>query len=197
MRFALVFIFFINHSFGQEVIQKPFINNYFVSINHSLYNISVPTYGFGLGVNKSFESQKRYEFSIGLEYNFSNQVQGYEFTGGHSNDNSDTLPFLTAVQCITIPFDARIKFLNENLFIECGVFFESLLSMKNRNSSIPEEEYFIFSNGVDQPMINFGANLGFGLVIPVSKVQFVIKPEARFGIFYSRYLRICLGIKIN
>lgn len=178
-----------------------FLNEYNFSTNHSIYNLKQNTFGFGLGAYRTVEVKKHFDLSFGLEYNLSRQIQGYEFSGGHSDSPNGTSAFFISLHAITLPFNVRVNFgTNVKLFVESGVFIETMYHTARKENVIEDpngSKIVTFSNGQSIKPFNFGGSFGFGISYPINKMEYYIKPELKFGVLNNRYFRICLGIRFR
>ncbi len=201
MRFILPFLLVAQFAFSQKKTEMPFfLNEYNISVNHSIYNLKYNTFGVGVGGYRTINVKKHLALSFGLEYNFSKQIHGYKFNGGHSypiNSND----FYLSLNTISAPFYTRFQFGEKiKFFVDPGFFVESIIWVRRVKDVIQnpnEPEPFIFRTGETVPTINFGGSLGLGLSFPLEKIEYYIKPELKFGIINNRYLRICFGVKFK
>lgn len=178
-----------------------FLNEYNFSTNHSIYNLKQNTFGFGFGAYRTVEVKKHFDLSFGLEYNLSKQIQGYQFTGGHSDSPNGTSAFFISLHAITLPFYVRANFGTKmKLFVESGIFIETMYHSKRKGNVIEDPngpKIATFSYGQLIKPFNFGGSLGFGLSYPIKKMEYYIKPELKLGVLNNRYFRICLGIRFR
>lgn len=198
MRFIILFLVFSNLSFSQTEEKKSFfLNEYNYSINHSIYNLRFNTYGMGVGGYKTFGKGNKLKFLTGLEYNYTKQIQAFEFTGGHSGGEVDANEFIIVMNAISIPANIRLSFgIKTKVFTDFGLFAETIFNSKRKENVYPSSTnpLFTFSKGIDIYTFNFGGNVGIGLSRQFGNIEYYLKPELRYGIFNNRYLKLCIGI---
>lgn len=201
MRILIIFLVFSNISFSQTEESKSFfLNEYTFSVNRSVYNFNLNTYGFGFGGYKTFGKPNKLNFLTGFEYNYTKQVQAYEFTGGHSSNDIDTNKFLISMNAISVPANLRYTIGNKTkIFADFGFFVEIILNSKRieidyANSNDPLKS---FSKGSEINTFNFGGVFGLGLSHQIGKIEYYLKPEFRYGLFNNRYLKLCVGVMLN
>lgn len=162
-------------------------------------------YGFGIGVYQSFMNNKRLNIILGLEYNrtnlFKNRIYESHFSNAKDvtyNINSLSFPIGTRIN-----IGSKIKF-----FLELGAFADIIINSSRKGALItylPYENYQSKEFDEDAKLSNtFGANLGIGLRIPVSKYELVLKPDYKLAFnklysnqdnIYNRYFRLNIGLK--
>lgn len=178
-----------------------FLNEYNFSTNHSIYNLKQNTFGFGLGAYRTVEVKEHLDISFGLEYNLSKQIQGYQFTGGHSTSPVNTSDYFISLNAISLPFNIRVNFGTKvKLFMESGVFIETMYHTSRKENVIEDPngpKTVTFSNGQSVKPFNFGGGFGVGVNYPFRKMEYYIKPEVKLGVLNNRYFRICLGIRFR
>lgn len=177
---------------------KFFLTEYDVSVNHSIYNPHINTVGFGLGAYKSIILKKEIQFISGIEYNFSKQLQAYQFNGGHST--TDVNDYLISINSLTIPANFRIFYGSQKkIFTHSGIFLETNISSKKVLSFQPNptQSYYTFNNGIDIQKVNLGLNLGVGIKVEFSSFDLLLKSEIRMGLFNSRYVKLGIGINLK
>ncbi|MEI8116279.1 MAG: hypothetical protein WCH03_01960 [Flavobacteriia bacterium] len=180
--------------------EEFFLTEYGASVNHSIYNPNIQTWGYGIGGYKSFKLKTEIYFISGIEYNYSKQVQGFEFNGGHNTSNSDTNNFLLSINTLTIPANIRIFYGSQKkIFTDFGIFLENNISSKKALSFNPNEtnSNYTFNNGINIQMVNLGLNVGSGIKFEFNSIDLLLKSEFRMGLFNSRYVRISLGINLK
>jgi hypothetical protein len=201
MRFVILFFVFSNLSFSQtEEKNSFFLNEYNFSINRSIYNLSLNTYGIGFGGYKTFGKGNKLNFLSGFEYNYTKQIQAFEFTGGHSGSEVDTNEFVISMNAISIPANIRLIFgAKTKVFTDFGFFVETIFNSKRRENVYPSNtnSLITFGSGSDIHAFNFGGIIGIGLSRQFGNIEYYIKPELRYGVFNNRYLKLCVGVKLK
>jgi hypothetical protein len=199
--FLFVNILIFNVSISQNRNNATFfLTEYDVSINHSIYNPLINTFGFGLGGYKSIKLKNDIYFNSGIEYNYSKQLQGYQFNGGHDVLSIDVNNFLISINSLTIPARFRMFYGSQKkIFTDFGVFLENNLSSKKVLSFHPYESNsnYTFNNGESIQQLNLGLNLGTGIRFEMNSIDLLLRSEFRMGLFNSRYVRISLGINLK
>ncbi|MFM6935448.1 MAG: hypothetical protein ACKOXP_08395 [Flavobacteriales bacterium] len=199
--FLFVQILIFNLAISQNVNNtKFFLTEYDVSVNHSIYNPHKNTVGYGLGAYKSIKLKKEIQFISGIEYNFSKQLQAYEFNGGHSTINTDVNNYLISINSLTIPASFRLFYGSQKkFFTDSGIFLETNVSSKKVLSFQPDatQSNYTFNSGIEIQKVNLGLNAGAGIKVEFSSFDLLLKSEIRMGLFNSRYVRIGLGINLK
>lgn len=199
MRILMVFLILNFCALSQLDSNRVFMNEFNFSVNHSNYNLEQNTFGFGVGVFHTPLIKIQFELVYGLEYNFSKQIQAYEFGGGHSGSDIDTSDFYLNLNAVSVPFFLKFNLgKKQNFFISQGVFIESIFNTKRTHNVSPEiSDIITFSNGEFIKPFNFGGIVGVGFNYSLDKVEYYFKPELRFGVLNNRFFRICLGMRIK
>jgi hypothetical protein len=194
----IVFLLIFNPCYGQKEGSEFFLNEYTLSINHSFYNLKYRTFGWGIGGYK-YLALKNCEFinyGIGLEFNQSEQIQGYEFSGGHGSVNTND--FYLRFNSIKLPFLSRLKLgERKNIFVDLGVFGELIVYEKRRADLPDAAQVYKFSKGTNVYPFNFGFSLAAGYRFKIKSMNYLIKPEFNYGILNNRYVRISIGFNFN
>jgi|LauGreDrversion4_2_1035121.scaffolds.fasta_scaffold792388_2 hypothetical protein len=184
----------------QQKKQDFFLSEYNVSVNHSIYNFGVNTFGYGAGGYTSFLLRPNKQFLTGIEFNYSKQLQAYEFNGGHSETQVDTSDFLISMNSLVIPANLRFTFGNKTqFFTDFGFFVEAIISVNGLGFVSPTNTTSLhtFSSGENIPTFNTGVNCGFGLSRQFGANTYFLKTELKYGILNNRYLKLCLGMRLN
>jgi len=167
--------------------------------------------GFGIGIFKSFLDNKKVNIIFGLEFNRTSQIKKSMYGGqfAHSTDVIYNFNWFSIPVTTRINFGEKIKF-----FIEPGIFVDIPISTREKgtlHSYIPNEENQIeyteteYDKKASQIGLNYGLSFGLGMIIPISKVKLIIKPDYRLGLktiydyhdqIFNKYFRINIGIKI-
>lgn len=201
MRLIIFFLVFSNIALSQNEEKKSFfLNEFSSSINRSIFNLKLNTYGIGIGGYKTFGNGTKLNFLTGLEYNYTKQIQAFKFKGGHSEGELDTNEFVLALNAISIPVNIRLIFGTKiNIFTDFGLFVETIYNSKRRENVYPSSmnPFFTFSNGYDIQTFNFGGVIGIGLSRQFWDIEYYLKPEMRYGVFNNRYIKLCVGVKLN
>jgi len=165
-------------SFGQND-STFFLNEFDVSINHvTTNNNNRNNYGFGIGANHIFLSDKQVNIVVGMEYNMTVQYFSSMYEG-HFASLSD------------ITFYIHEKGRMHTYFLDDDNTIINSESDINRKTDISA--------------LNYGISAGLGISISISKIRIFIKPEYKFGFakLYSgadyvsnNYLRVVIGIKV-
>jgi hypothetical protein len=140
------------------------------------------------------------QFLTGFEFNYSKQLQAYEFNGGHSETQVDTSDFLISMNSLAIPANLRFTFGNKTqFFTDFGFFVEAIISVNGLGSvsQTNTTSLHTFSSGENIPTFNTGANCGFGLSRQFGANTYFLKTELKYGVLNNRYLKLCLGMRLN
>ncbi|MBC8321505.1 MAG: hypothetical protein H8E34_12370 [Bacteroidetes bacterium] len=208
----LMILFFNILLFGQK--DKPkFFSELVVSVNRTdLENQNTENgNGFGIGIYQSFRDNKKVSLILGFEFNRTSQLKKSMY-GGHfayTTDVKYNFSWLSIPLTTRINFGGRIKF-----FIEPGIFVDIPIGAREKgtlHSYLPNEDNQIeyketeYDKKASQIGLNYGLSFGLGIIIPVSKVNLIIKPDYRLGMksiydyqdqINNKYFRINIGIKI-
>ncbi len=204
---GLIFTLWVS-SIAQSNEKFPF-DEFQVALN--MTNEAEIRYGFGLGTYIPFMQERRVNLIFGLEFNRTSLFLNSMYQGhwAHATD----ITYYS--NCISIPMGLRVNFGKKTVvFIEPGFFGDFIISAKREGTMhtyLPDssnhvtytvsefDEKVKFSN-------TFGLYIGAGVLIPVSNIKLIIKPEYKFGInplqssgmdeIPNRYFRISIGVKI-
>ncbi len=198
----LLLTFLISSLCHAQQQKKPdfFLSEYNVSVNHSIYNFGVNTFGYGAGGYTSFLLRANMHLLTGIEFNYSKQVQAYQFNGGHSEMQVDTSDFLISMNSLAIPANLRFTYGNKTqFFTDFGFFVEAIISANRLGSVYPTNttSLLTFGSGENIPTFNTGANCGFGLSRQFGANTYYLKTEMKYGVLNNRYLKICLGMRLK
>lgn len=201
MRLLLFYLLFTSFGFAQQKAKPDFfLTEYNVSANHSIYNNWVNTYGYGAGGYRSFPIKSHFDILTGITYNFSKQTQAYDFSGSHSGTPVNHCDFTMSMNSISIPINVRLSYGNKTtVFTDFGLFVETIINAKKLDCVFPtnSNSIYTFSKGEDINTFNFGANAGMGLSRKFGANSYYLKSELHYGIFNNRYLKLCLGIRLE
>jgi hypothetical protein len=198
-------------SFGQND-STFFLNEFDVSINHvTTNNNNRNNYGFGIGANHIFLSDKQVNIVVGMEYNMTVQYFSSMYEG-HFASLSDITFY---IHSFSIPVTARLNFGHKTkFFIEAGTYLDMNMGAKEKGRMhtyfLDDDNTIINSESdinrkTDISALNYGISAGLGISISISKIRIFIKPEYKFGFakLYSgadyvsnNYLRVVIGIKV-
>ena len=208
----LTFLFLTILVFGQS--DKPkFFSEFVVSVNRTtLKNQNTENgNGFGIGIYQSFRDNEKVNIILGIEFNRTSQLKKSMNQGHHhhSTDVRYNFSWLSIPVTTRINFGERIK-----LFIEPGIFIDIPISAREKGTShsyIPNDDNQIvyketeYDKKASQIDLNYGLSFGFGMIIPISEVNLIIKPDYKLGLkpiydyknqINNKYFRINIGIKI-
>jgi hypothetical protein len=201
MKFIFFFLLlFISTNYLSQINRQYFLNEYSFCVNHSIYNQKINTFGYGFGGYFIHDDTRNHCIISGLEFNYSKQVQAYEFTGGHDTGMNNNHDFLLSIKSISIPILFRIKFgTKKKLITDTGIFFEKIHSSKKILDLSPSENsaLYTFSSGMNIYPFNMGVVLGFGVLYSFKTYDLILKPELKFGYFNNRYIKICLAFQLK
>ncbi|RLD55915.1 MAG: hypothetical protein DRJ05_12150 [Bacteroidetes bacterium] len=207
---ALTLSFSITFLFGQKE-SVFFLGEFSVSMNRTNLkdNNTSDGIGFGLGAYHTFLKNKKVNLIFGFEYNRTTQEKEYMSRGHFSHATNITY----SIDCLSIPLNARVYFGNHvRVFVESGAFIDLTLGAKENGTmhtyspteGSPYSEYE-YKENTDISPVNYGVSLGMGILVPISKVDLIIKPEYKYGFkplydyhdqIFNRYFRLVVGIKI-
>jgi hypothetical protein len=147
---------------------------------------------------------------LGLEFNQVKQFKYLAFSGRMFDYEDLTYTF----NGISIPLGLRFNIGNKaKLFIEPGGFVDISISSRQKGTHnylhiVPNQEYEVITTTFDRKekfAPSVGVYFGFGMRIPLSSFEMIIKYDYKHGInnmnsepdyFYGRYLRLSIGIKL-
>jgi hypothetical protein len=181
----------------QQKKQDFFLSEYNVSVNHSIYNFGVNTFGYGAGGYRSFPLNSHFHILTGITYNYSKQVQAYDFAGSHSGTPVNNCDFTISMNSIAIPVNLRFTYGSKTtIFSDAGLFVESIINSQKQDCVFPTNSTSIqtFSKGEDIRTLNFGGNAAIGLSRKFGANRYYLKSELHYGVFNNRYLKLCLGV---
>ncbi len=201
MRLLLFTFIFSSLCYAQKQ-EKPdfFLTEYNLSVNHSIYNIGVNTFGYGLGGYTTFPWRTHLQVLTGISYNYSRQTQAYQFNGGHSETPVNTSDFLISMNSLAIPVNLRLTYGKKtSFFTDFGFFVETILNANRLGNVYPVNNNSLttFSSGDKINTLNFGANLGIGLSHQFGANTYYLKSELNYGALNNRYLKLCLGVRLK
>jgi len=172
-------------------------------------------FGFGAGIYHSFLKEHRLNIITGLEYNRTGQFFDGENTGHFSHNENVTYHFNN----LAIPIGLRASMGKKTkFFFEGGGFADFPLYTKKQGMyyySYPviEEDTIYMESGQGEfneksssiPFV--GIYFGGGVIIPSSKIGWIIKSDYKYGLTEifepgygsgrGRYLRLILGIRLT
>lgn len=210
--FILIFLFYINVLFGQTGKPK-FFSEVVVSLNRTnIKNQNTENgNGFGIGIFQSFLNNKKINLIFGFEFNRTSQLKKSIYRGHYAHSTNVKY----SLNWISIPLNARIYFGERfKIFIESGIFVDIPFSARKKGTShsyVPNDDNQFeykessFDKKESHIVFNYGLSFGLGIIIPISSVTLVIKPDYRLGLkpiydYYdqinNKYFRINIGIKI-
>ncbi len=148
---------------------------------------------------------------LGMEYNRTSQFKKSMYEGHYSNatDLTYTMNFFSIPLGLRLTMGTKTKF-----FIEAGGFADLMISAKRTgtlgtyatdttNQVNYTEQQLVQKVGLSS---SFGLYGGIGVLIPISKIELVVKPDYKLGLnklyseqedIYNRYFRLTIGIRIK
>jgi hypothetical protein len=163
--------------------------------------------GFGLGIYHSFFQKKTFTIIFGLEYNLTSQLKKQMNIShfGYSSNVTYTISTISIPVGLRLNIGKKIKY-----FAEIGGFLDINISSNSRGTttlySFSDSLYHTTSFNEYAKLKNcFGAYLGLGVRIPISKYELIIVPDYKVGfnplysnqdIITNSYFRINVGLKI-
>lgn len=204
----ILFSFF--SSYSQEKDAPFFFNEFNISLNKT--NLSDDNtedrFGFGIGLNRLMIKQKKVNLVFGLEYNVTRQFKKNTYEGRYAN--ATNLEY--TLNNLSVPLNFRLNLGNTfKIFTEIGVFIDLIYSSQRKGTM---RTYLPNSNNLNEFSIKEKANLSpinpgisgsIGLIIPIYKVESIIKIDYKLGLHeldsyktsvLNRYYRLIIGIKI-
>lgn len=202
----------IQVSYGQDSIDF-FFKEFNVSVNRTTLQgaNSENRYGFGLGAYHSLLPDKKINIVFGFEYNRTSQYIKFMYEGHFAHATDLTYN----INCFSVPLGFRLNIgSKKRLFVETGGYVDLMIN-SNRVGTMhtysPDENNQInyTKTEIDEKVQlsnAVGLYVGLGVLIPISKIKLIIKPDYKFGInelysyqdvIFNRYFRINIGIKIN
>jgi hypothetical protein len=171
--------------------------------------------GFGSGIYFAFFREHRLNFRLGIEYNRTGRYFHY-FDGDHFSYFEHVTFYINN---LSFPFELRLTIGQKTkFFIESGIYLDYPLFTRMKGTlnytdinydTIPPH----IVSGQDEVNTkisgnpSFGAVFGAGVIIPGSKVDFIIKSDYKLGIndcyIYgvsigpSRYIQLSAGIRFK
>jgi len=210
--FCYFLIFNSFYLFGQEQKEVLIFDECNVSVNRTLMKDinNENRNGFGFGLYKSFRSQKALNIKFGFEFNRVSFLKHNLFEGHLQSSRNVSYKG----NCISTPIGIRVSFgKNVKFFIETGAYADIFLSTTTEGTSYilqPDSSYFgykeITFNKSTKLSNSYGIFIGIGTRIPISKFEFILKPEYKFALkasesdyeeIYFRYLKFAIGIKLK
>ncbi len=208
----IILIILTIQAFGQDKASF-FLDEFTLSANRTNLKDSntEDRYGFGLGAYHSFFPGKKINLIFGLEYNRTSQFKKDMYEGHFANATGLTYH----INCLSVPLGIRINIGNKiKFFIETGGYADLIVYSNRKGTlhtfSVDENNLLVDEESQINEKANlsnaFGAYLGVGVRIPISKYELIIKPDYKFGInalysyqdqIFNRYLRLAIGLKIN
>jgi len=207
-----LFCCLIQVSYGQDSIDF-FFKEFNVSVNRTTLQgaNSENRYGFGLGAYHSLLPDKKINIVFGFEYNRTSQYIKFMYEGHFAHATDLTYN----INCFSVPLGFRLNIgSKKRLFVETGGYVDLMIN-SNRVGTMhtysPDENNQInyTKTEIDEKVQlsnAVGLYVGLGVLIPISKIKLIIKPDYKFGInelysyqdvIFNRYFRINIGIKIN
>ncbi len=208
----LTFLFLYILAFGQNDKPKP-LSEIGISANRTLLENQNTKNGngFGIGLYQYILDNEKTNLTFGLEFNMTSQLikSMYHGHSGHTTDVEFYFYWFSIPLTTRIYFGERVKF-----FVEPGIFIDipiysrekgtlHIYSLNDDNQiEYTETEYDYKSNEAD---FNYGLSLGLGIIIPISNVNLIIKPDYKLGLksigysrenIYNRYFRITVGMRL-
>ena len=169
--------------FGQEKAE-PILSEFSISVNWSnpMNDFTTKNIGFGIGAYHPFFSKHTANLIVGIEYNRTSQFVKYI----HAGHNYSAYDLTYIINSISIPIGLRINIGKKNkFFFETGGFADLTISSNENVGSC------------------VGIYFGMGFMIPVSKFELIIKPEAKAGLHdlnnygvHTSYIRLSVGLRI-
>ncbi len=209
----LTLFFSIILTFGQND-SNTFFDEFSILLNKTdvkNYNTN-DRIGLGIGVYLKFFDTHKVNILFGFEYNRTSQFKK-NMCEGHFANSTDITYYINS---ISVPITMRINIGNRlKAFIESGTFLDLNAGARRKgvmhtclpnDSNQVECKEFDFEENAGVSSINYGISFGIGIIIPISKIKLVIKPDYKFGVgalyddygdqIYNRYFRVILGIII-
>jgi hypothetical protein len=168
--------------------------------------------GFGLGVARSFMSEKRFNILFGMEYNRTSQFKKSIYEGHFKSSKDVTF----TLNCISVPFGVRYCFGNKlKVFVDSGIFTDIMIQSNQKgtrqNYYYDNTQHLVYKetpfNEKAQLQTSAGISFGIGTRIPIGKNELIIRPDYKFGVnelislsmdhIYCRYLRLVIGMKFE
>jgi hypothetical protein len=172
-------------------------------------------YGFGAGIYHAFLKEHRLNILLGLEYNRTGQFFDYIYNGRFSHHEDVTYHFNN----LAVPLGLRVSLGRKTkFFIEGGGYADIPLYTKAQGRyyySYPvfnEDTVYMVSgqgefNEKSESASSVGIYFGGGVIIPSSKVSWIIKSDYKYGLTAilndgylssdSRYLRLMVGVRFG
>lgn len=171
-------------------------------------------FGFGAGMYHAFLKGHRLSIIPGLEYNRTACFYDYEYNDKWSHNEDVTYHF----NYLTIPIGLRVNFGKKiNIFLESGGFVDFPLYTKTQGTNyyafpVFDEDSVYIESGQEvfdrkiSSNTSVGVYFGGGVIIPSSKVDWIIKADYKYGLTEtfepgynsdkSRYVRFMLGVRL-
>jgi hypothetical protein len=210
--FSFCFSVLAYNSFSQDKKDITIIDECNISMNRTLMKDvnNENRNGFGIGIYKSFRSQKPLNIKIGFEYNRIRFFEHNKFEGHLQSSTNVNY----AVNSLSMPLGIRFNIGKETkFFVETGGYADLILSTKTkgtRHNILPGTTYIGYEetsfNESTKLTNSIGVYFGIGARIPVSKFELIIKPEYKFALkasesdydeIYFRYIKIAIGLKLR
>lgn len=173
--------------------------------------------GFGVGIYRSGDRNKRVNWIAGLEFNHTRQFRTWFFETQYRY----MLNTMYSMNCFSVPVGIRINIGGSTkFFIELGAYFDYLASSRKMGTfqwvlgpvGGVDNEYV--DQNAQLGKFNYGFSGGIGTAIPMGKIDLLIKADCKLGVmdlhpnynepyyegkniqpFYNHYLRLSLGVK--
>ena len=193
---------------------KIFINEILLSVNKSSSTENkMGNYGYGLGVNRSFNKRKRLNFVLGVHYNQTSQFNKSLSHGGLYHENEVTHIFHN----VSVPLSLRINLLESKLlFAELGGFIDVMLPTTRKyiaKGYVDDNSRFVYSPQEIKDFVWFrglhpGIQFGVGSIFNVKKQIFIAKADFKFSLndlnnayrasnsLRNNYFQLSLGYRI-
>jgi hypothetical protein len=215
MKFCLVFLILIplcNSLYAQDV-NELFFDEASISFNRT--NLADDNTenrnGFGLGLYHSFFAKSMVNLTFGVEYNRTSQFKRSMYEGHYASATDLTYHLNMA----SFPLGVRLNIGKKiRFFIEAGGYADLMLKstregmmhtyFPDENDQIVYKDYPIDEKAKLSSVM--GVYSGFGIRIPVSSFELVIKGDYKLGLqdLYSymdtvnnTYWRIAAGVRIK
>ena len=156
-------------------------------------------------------SDKNVNILVGFEFNQTTQFKESMYAS-HFSSIRDLTYYLNYLSLpVTARFNVGKKVLS---FFETGLFVDLNVGSRRTGTqytSRPDgnNQYIYTETEINEKArvssFNFGASIGIGVKVPISKFHLIIKPDYKFGLLalddygghiVNRYFRIMIGVKI-
>lgn len=160
--------------------------------------------GFGAGIHVLFMEDRPVNLIMGLEFNRSGSMQKEILISNYIwNEN-----VVYKTNCISFPIGFRYNLgTKTKIFAEAGIFSNLMLWTKETgitHQTVPTNYITYEFEDLYYLGRSFGFSFGAGIRIPVSRFEFIIKPDYRLTLIplqlngveiYDSYLRLNLGMR--